>query len=226
AVGLIKIGLRELNRIDGANDFYHVPIQLLASGLERFMKCIICFHYLGTKGEFPARDVFPAGKKGHNLVWLLKKIAMDCFSDSYLSNIPAARDDIAFLRSDRQLREVVHILSDFGESARYYNLNIVLSDNNPGDSPERKWQQLELQIAKEDPGWAKELTDGKGISRTYQRVTSRVTAHCERLVRGLSRLFTIGGLVEEAKRNTSYVKDFLYLRDEDLGTKDYADAKL
>jgi hypothetical protein len=96
AIGLIKIGLRELNRIDGANDFYHVPIQLLASGFERFMKCIICFHHLETKGVFPSRNVFPAGKKGHNLVWLLDIIATECFSDSYLSNIPAARADIEF----------------------------------------------------------------------------------------------------------------------------------
>jgi hypothetical protein len=120
----------------------------------------------------------------------------------------------------------MHILSDFGESARYYNLNVVLSEQNPGDSPEREWEQLESEIVKEDPEWAKELTDGNGINRTYKRIASRVTAHCERLAHGLSRLFTVGGLGEEAKRNSSYVRDFLFLMDEDLGARDYADGKL
>ena len=35
AVELLKAGLRSLQAIDGTNDFYHLPLLTLASGLER-----------------------------------------------------------------------------------------------------------------------------------------------------------------------------------------------
>ena len=36
---LIKAGFGELQEIHLGNDFYHLPQQLLASGLERLLKC-------------------------------------------------------------------------------------------------------------------------------------------------------------------------------------------
>jgi hypothetical protein len=50
SVFLIHEGLLALNRLSGANDFYHGPLGLLAQGFERLMKLIIClgqqgFHY-------------------------------------------------------------------------------------------------------------------------------------------------------------------------------------
>ncbi len=38
---LIRAGFGELQEIDMANTFYHLPHQLLASGFERLMKCYI-----------------------------------------------------------------------------------------------------------------------------------------------------------------------------------------
>jgi len=125
ATRLLKAGLRELNKLNATTDFFHLPILLLASGFERLMKTIICCHHLESRGEFPDRGVFPAGKRGHDLVWLLNEITRNCFSGSYLSRIPAAREDITFLKSDQRLRNIVKIRSDFGQSARYYNLNVV-----------------------------------------------------------------------------------------------------
>ena len=37
----IRAGFGELQEIDMANTFYHLPHQLLASGFERLMKCYI-----------------------------------------------------------------------------------------------------------------------------------------------------------------------------------------
>ena len=53
---LLKTGLRELNRMDGSTDFFHLPILLLASGFERMMKTVICCHYLESTGEFPITE--------------------------------------------------------------------------------------------------------------------------------------------------------------------------
>ena len=39
--GLIRAGFGHLQEIDGGNDFYHLPHLLMASGIEKLMKCYI-----------------------------------------------------------------------------------------------------------------------------------------------------------------------------------------
>jgi len=226
AIRLLKCGLCELNRMDGANDFFHLPIQLLASGFERLMKTVICCHHLAVKGEFPKRQIFPKGKRGHDLIYLLDVITKQCFSDEYLSRIPAARQDINFLRNNKQLRRIVQILSEFGQSARYYNLNVVLGEEDPGPSPDDQWQELEMEILKEDPNWAQNIQDPNQTDAIHELINRKLTIHCERLARSLSRLFTIGGLGDEAKRISSYTHDFLFLMDEQLGKRDYGTSRI
>ena len=221
AIRLLKCGLRELNRMDGANDFYHLPILLLASGLERLMKTVICLHYLAVNGDFPKRNIFPEGKRGHNLIYLLDMVTKDCFSDEYLTKIPVAKQEIEFLRSNKQLRRIVKILSEFGQSARYYNLNVVLGEEDPGPSPDDDWKKLELEIFKEDPNWDQTIQDSSQSEGIHERINRKLTIHCERLARSLSRLFTIGGLGNEAKRISSHTHDFLFLTDEQFGMRDY-----
>jgi hypothetical protein len=171
AIRLLKTGLRELNRTDGSTDFFHLPRLLLASGFERMMKTVICCHHLETTGDFPRRSVFPPGRRGHDLVLLLDHITRDCFSDVYLSRIPAAKSDISFLRGDPKLSSIVQILSDFGQSARYYNLNVVLDEQNPGPSLDDEWQKLEMEILQEDPSWAPRIRDpGAMVPYFEQRI--------------------------------------------------------
>ncbi len=226
AIRLLKCGLRELNRMDGANDFYHLPILLLASGLERLMKTVICCHHLEINGVFPKRDIFPKGKFGHDLIYLLDIITKDCFSDEYLAKIPVAKQDIKFLRNNRQFRGIVKILSDFGQSARYYNLNVVLGEEDPGPSPEGEWKRLETEIFKEDPNWDQTIQDSSQSEGIHDRINRKLTIHCERLARSLSRLFTIGGLGNEAKRISPHTRDFRSLTDEQLGMKDYGAIRI
>lgn len=221
SIRLLKSGLRELNRISGGNDFFHLPILLLASGFERLMKTIICCHHLTTEGEFPQRDIFPRGRRGHDLIFLLDYITTKCFSDEYIEKIPAAQQDINFLRNNQQLRRLVQILSDFGQSARYYNLNVVLGEEETGPSPDEAWQELEMEILKESPTWLEDIQDPKKSNETHKNINTKLTVHCEKFARSLSRLFTIGGLGEEAKRISGYAHDFLFLSDDKLGTKKY-----
>jgi len=226
AVSLLKYGLRELNRVDGANDFYHPPLLLLASGFERLLKVIICCHHLATKARFPDRRAFPKGRKGHNLAILLDTVTQNCFSDSYLARIPAAEQDILFLRKDAQLKRIVEILSDFGQGARYYNLNVVLGEADPGPCPDDEWQKLEMEMLQEDPSWETKIRDPKQSDAIYRQINNRLTAHCERLARSLSRLFTIGGLGELARQISGHTYHFLTLMDQQLGTTDYDSVKI
>ncbi len=221
SIRLLKAGLRELNRISGGNDFFHLPILLLASGFERLMKTIICCHHLSTKGEFPHRDIFQIRTRGHNLIFLLDIITNKCFSDEYIEKTPAAQQDINFLRNNKQLRRMVQILSDFGQSARYYNLNVVLGEKKPGPSPDDAWQELEMEILKESPTWKEAIQDPKKSNETHRTINLKLTIRCEKFARSLSRLFTIGGLGDEAKRISSYTHDFLFLSDDKLGKTNY-----
>jgi len=222
AVRLLKRGLREVNEMSGATDFFHLPILLLASGFERMMKVVICCYCYGIHGGFPPRDYFPSGRRGHDLVWLLEAITERCFSDEYLSRVPAARDDIAFLRADSRLSALVQILSDFGQGARYYNLNVVLGEEDPGPSPEDEWQKLEMEILRNDPTWKQRITDPGQLPGVYQDTYRELTVRCERLARSLSRLFTIGDLGDLAKQISHHTHHFLFLTDSDLGATDYA----
>ena len=221
AMRLLKTGLRELNRIDGSTDFFHLPILLLASGFERMMKTVVCCHHLETDGEFPRRTVFQKGRRGHDLVLLLNQITQDCFSDDYLARIPAAKTDIEFLRNDQKLSAIVQILSDFGQSARYYNLNIVLNEQDPGPSPDNEWQKLEMEVLQEDTSWTSRIGEPKQSDAIHDQINSGLTVQCEKLARALARLFTIGGLGSQAKQISPHTHHFLFLMDDQLGKTDY-----
>ena len=62
---LIVAGLGELQEINMGNDFYHLPHLLLASGLERFMKCYICLVYEAIEGQYPNNNFLKS--LGHDL---------------------------------------------------------------------------------------------------------------------------------------------------------------
>lgn len=221
AMRLLKAGLRELNRMNAATDFFHLPILLLASGFERMMKVVICCHHLESTGEFPKRGLFLNKGRGHDLVWLLDQITKRCFSDEYVSQIPAAKGDIGFLRSDQKLSKIVQILSDFGKSARYYRLNVVLGESDPGPSPDDEWQKLEMEVFQEDPCWATRSVDPKESDAIHRQINQYLTIQCEKLARCLARLFTIGGLGAQAKQMSPHTFHFLGLTDDQLGKIDY-----
>jgi hypothetical protein len=216
SVKLIEAGLGHLQRIDGANDFYHLPILLLASGFERFMKTIVCLDALRRTGAYSPGDI-----KGHDLVPLLDRITAECFSDDYLQTVPAARSDIDYLRRDDRLRDLVRVLSDFGQTARYYELDTILGKTPSASSPDQMWSQVELAILTDDPDWAQKLRHDPGLRETYSAITSNLVKRLEMFARALSRLFTIGELGERAKVHTGTIGPFLYLRDTDLGTRKY-----
>jgi hypothetical protein len=230
SIRLLKTGLLELNRMNGETDFFHLPILLLSSGLERLMKVVICCHHLEATGEFPDRSALSKKRRGknptHDLTWLLEQITQDCFSDEYLSKIPAAKVDIEFLRTDERLRRIVQIMSQFAQSARYYNLNVVLGDADPGPSPDDEWQRLEMEILQDDPTWAERITEQRQNHAIHCQINRELTVHCERFARSLSRLFTIGGLGVLAKQISPHTHHFLFLMDKDLGATDYESVRI
>lgn len=186
------------------------------------MKTIICFNQLRQTGRYPPQKFFHSDRQGHNLVRLLDDIVSQCFRPAYV-NRPDAADDVDYLRADSRLRKLIQILTDFGHAARYYHLDIVLKRKLETDSPEQTWQQLELDVLREDgPDWLEQLKPPANLTNVYQKITNDLVVRFERFARALVRLFTIGDLGDEALRLTGTIKPFLILRDGYLGNRDYS----
>lgn len=214
---LIKYGLKELQNPVTYNDFIHLPMLLLANGLERLLKTIICYKYYNQNGAFPQLSEI----KGHDIQELLNKVVGNCFTTNYLK-IPAARDDKEFLQNDALLRSIIRILSDFGDYDRYYNLDIVVGKRSDPESPEDTWgKKLELEILKTHSDWSRELS--KPNNDVLEKIANELVVIFERLARSLGRLFTLGELSPEANINSTFLMDFILLSDNEIGKRKYSD---
>lgn len=225
SVKLLKYGLREIQSLSGSNIFYYTALFMLASGLERFMKSIIILDYYEKNKKFPYRDIFKKGSAGHNLDVLLTQILNSCFDSDYHNNIPAAKQDFNFIHSNSELKRILNILSDFAESDRYYNLNVVLDCVNKSKDPEEEFEKLKMFIVDQNPGIEKLIFNPKNSEEGYKLLYKTLISFIERLIRALSRLFTLGNLGEEAKTSSVYLNHFLFLTDDKLGCSDYYNVK-
>lgn len=220
AIRLIRAGLGQLQSLSGANDFYHLPILTLANGFERLMKAILCFRELEVSGQYPGSNFFPAGRKGHDLEFLLQKVKDECFLEEYVDKIPVASEDLEFLRS-QELAEFVAVLSRFGQSARYYYFDVVLGREPQTGDPEAEWQQLETSIVLARSDLMGKIEAGDYAGEVGNEVRSLIVGRLEKFARALARLFTIGRIGKEAQRYVGYIGGFLHLRDDQLGQTKY-----
>ena len=221
SIKLLQTGLREVQGIGGGNSFYHVALLTLANGFERLMKVIICLGIHERTKQYPIQSPWSAGKEGHNLVSLLDTIIREYFPDDYVTKIPAAQEDVGHIRTNTRLRELLGLLSDFGQAARYYNLDVVVGRTPTTDDPESTWKKLELAILQEIPDYEALLQNDPDLSQIYKHLNQCIVSEMERLARALSRLLTIGKLGQKAKQFSSFVYPFLMLRDDQLGNVKY-----
>ena len=221
AIRLLEYGFRSLQQIDGANDFYHVSLLTIASGFERLMKTIICLDVLEQTGAFPTSSSLFSGRKGHDLEMLLAKVLTQHFTSAYINSCVAASQDHNYLTGDPEFRKLFRILSDFGQAARYYNLDVILGTPRRTGSPEAEWKKLEFDFFAQDADWAAQLTNSAKLTEIHERINREIVSRLERCVRALVRLFTLGALGPLAKQQTGTIWPFLTLMDSDLGKRKY-----
>lgn len=213
---LLKSGFGHLQEIDMGRTFYHLPHQLLASGLERLMKCYIAVVCKGRDGAYPDRKAMQS--LGHDLRRLLATISTDHYGGT---ERPIVRDDLAFITTDTVLNDSVGILSLFGRMGRYYNLDVVTGAGHGPIDPKAEWEALESRV--EDP--RPYLGDVERLHRDYYpRVHSQLIGRLERLVRAIALQFTIGGHADpsgEIRQLSDTYADFRNLRDHEFGTVDH-----
>jgi hypothetical protein len=219
SIDLLKDGLGALQRIDAGNDAYYTPLLLLASGLERLMKTILCYQVIEKTGRLPNKGEFP---EIHDLVGLLDRITESEWPQEYTSR-PVSEEDLEYLRGDTGLRPILQALSDFADArrGRYYNLEVLLGRDPDWDSPEQAWSALEMAILREQPDWEERMLQASALDDIYEAIAETLVARLERMLRALARLFTLGALGEEAARVTGLIAPFLFRPDEDLGRQSY-----
>ncbi|RUO26593.1 hypothetical protein CWE09_07785 [Aliidiomarina minuta] len=213
---LITDGFGALQEINTSNDFYHLPHQLMASGLERLLKCYISVVYQGRTGSFP--DMKFMKSLGHNLEDLTAEIWQNYYSGR---NRPFVEREFNALTSDQHLNDAIRVLSLFGRFGRYYNLDVVAgSPHNPVD-PKTEWEALESRIESSDLYFF----DMERLHHEYYpRVHSLLVGRLERFVRAIASQFTLGRHPDPNKfisQASVTFSNFRNLKDKRLGQNDY-----
>ena len=220
SIKILTVAIREFQQIKSTS-YYFVALYLLATGIERFQKCILCYAYYNKNNIFPSKKILK--NFGHNLKELNKNI-IDYFTD----NVQTTREDKNFINNNAELENILSILSNFGNDSKYYNFNLISNpkvDNNVVDNvvdmPIDKWQQIELNFVSTN----KSLSDKLFKSSEWRRLDNAIIQHFvsifERYLRALSRQFAYGSLGDEAKQKIYLINQFLKLKDCDLGIIDY-----
>jgi hypothetical protein len=213
---LIRAGFGNLQEIDMGNDFYHLPHQLMASGLERLFKCYIALVHQDRTGAYP--DMAFMKGLGHDLVNLHNKFCTNYYGGT---TRPLVQQELTFVSTDRTLLECIRILSLFGKFGRYYNLDVVAGSPHSPIDPKSEWESLERSLEDSTPI----LADLEALYHDYYpRIHAKLITKLERLVRAIALQFTIGDHNDQfgKLRQTSVVfTDFRNMRDEQLGTNDY-----
>ncbi len=220
SIKLIRLGFGELQNLDMSNDFYHLPFQLLSSGLERLMKCHICLGYHESHNDYPNSKTLISygGKNGHDLTELKNQILSKYFKDH---GIEPLQEDEKYLKNDTSLNQLLYLLSEFGKYARYHNLDIVTSSTNPSIDVKRLWSDYENAIMLVDNKLMEKLSDIEYHNEVKAFITQSIISKIEKFIRGLTRQFTLGQLGKKALQFSPVCYDFISLSDSQIGITDY-----
>ena len=215
SVDLIELGLGEIQHLSLANDFYYLPLQLLASGIEKFLKCHICLGKLEKSNSFPTQREIK--KLNHNLKKLLDHVVGNYFNTS---NKSLLESDLAFLLEDNYLQKLMSIMSEFGMSSRYYNLDYITSASKMPNDAIQEYKDLEDQIIR-DKNFTNAFTNLNSQGEAFQVLNREIVIMIEKFIAAISRQFTMGNLGAKALEFSPLVHNYILLNEGELGKTDY-----
>ena len=210
ATKLIEFGLTDL-REQASEGFHHLPLQLLAQGLERLLKLTYVLAVLEDSGELPS--IREMRKYSHDL----ERLADDLIR--LIAPTHRVQVDLEFIRSDGDLRSLLRLLSNFGQESRYHHLNALLDPASVQveNDPSRQWSEFEDEFISRRPDWIERFGTYDGQEEIFREAATAIAALVDRLSRAITRMWTQGALPEEAARYSPQLMKFLLLRDEQLG---------
>lgn len=216
SVFLIVEGLISLNSLSAANDFSHLPLQLLSQGFERLLKLGVVLEHWSSKGSLPPPQQVRG--YGHDLMSLSLDLIERCEAAGYPGDRIASREDVAFVRNNELLQRLLSLMSTFGKRGRYHHLDVVLdpSTHEGNLSPQDEFAEIENMVLDHHPEWFARIAEPE--FRDFYPVLYRDLTSClQRFARSICRLFAFDALGRPGKQVSSQMHMFLMLRDEELG---------
>ena len=222
SVQMIQLGLGELQRIYNTCEHHYLTCFLLSNGLERLVKCALCYHKFNTTGIFPTLSEI----KGHQLKDLITKIISIFESNETTNSIQALYEDYEFIKDNKYANEIVNILTEFGTFSRYYNLDIVVGSPLPSKDIEELWSELEKIITNEKSDlkqlYEECFKNNDKWPELFLKLTQFEISIIEKYIRGISRLFCYKFLGNDASSQSHLLFPFSGILDENLGKKEYS----
>lgn len=214
---LINLGFGEIQNLSLNNSFHFLPFQLLSQGFERFMKSYICLAFENINGTYP--DFNYLKNLGHNLEFLLEEILNNYF---YKFDRPQYFEDETFLKQNKELKELLFIISEFGKKSRYYNFDLITESKQKPLNTKELWNKFENKYLFKDKKLLNKLFSNETEHEVFYRLNSIIIIIFERFVSALSRQFIfdcLGGKAKQMSVNSFF--DFGMLYEKDFGNKDY-----
>jgi hypothetical protein len=219
AVNTIKSGLGILQQsVTVVDRKYFLFMLVLSTGLERYMKVLLCLQSLDGTGNILSSNELQ--NFGHNLISLNDAIADRCFTEEAMKR-SAMRKDLEFIQEGELIGKILKVLSDFADASkdRYIYLE---GANNPGhdrDWLDRKWESVE-DLTMSRKRRLRLIEDGE-LDEIRVEATNEIVKCIERYLRALARTVTLTGYDGEVKSLGTDAFDFLMKRDDELGSEEY-----
>jgi hypothetical protein len=188
-------------------------LQHLASGFERFAKLTYIEAYRYTKHERPGGSVLK--RHGHDVLGLIDALLELVEGVSDYASRPAVSEDLEFIRTDQGLRDLLGVLSHFGQRGRYSRIDgLVAGGGSDVESePSRQWDEIELRLLMSRADWEEVIETSEAERAGAREVVGRL----QRLARAIARMWTLGGLGDDGPVHYGTLAVLLGVRDEQLG---------
>lgn len=213
---LVEHGIAGLERMHPPYDDIFSPLLLLASGVERLCKITLWLRAFRAGSPLTLSDF---KKFSHQVKPLVGQVVTDCFSAEYL-RYSAPRLDYEFLKGDANLRGLLDLVSEFGESGRYYHLNLLVQEGEPNSSPSRRWRAWDDALVRGNQRLEDLAFSGGGGYAYYYAVSVERRKLVERFLRAICRLYSPIVLDAVGVSSPSMLR-WAELPDEALGKTDY-----
>ena len=173
---------------------------------------IICLDYREQNGEFPNTSDLEKIKT-HNVEKLLQKVVDISKRWECEKKTAETKKDMDFLKNDAELQSIVKLLTEYGISSRYYNINIIIGEKNSYGKPSKLLECYYWDFEEKLPR-KKNVTTGNIPS-----FREHITRLLQQFRRALCRMFIWGKLGQAGKEigESNILVGIINLRDEDLG---------
>lgn len=215
SIRLIRVGFGEMQNLSLNNGFIFLPLQLLSQGFERLLKSYICIINWEEKGTFPEFKLIKG--LGHD-IQKIKDVILQDFSET----AKFSAKECEFLISDTELNELLHILSEFGKLARYYNFDVITGNKKPSVNTKELWEKYESKILKNEPELYEKLMDNHQSNEVFQYISFRVIRLFEKFAQAFCSKIIYGPISSGIGIYFTFIlNDFADLIDENYGKTNY-----